>query len=229
MDVPVAFLRTLLSQGTAQHGRMEEANGAFACSCHGVLLRAASLRAVAAPPHPPHPQVPSAVFCQPPLGTVGMTEEKAIEKLSGEVDVYVSKFKPMKNTLRCESGAWFWDALCVLQAGWMAGGWGGRVRMLALSGTPSAQAKRFSGSEGCRASARPSSARTRGWAGVTGLALCPPAAQPPRLCARRWCSGRDERTFMKMIVHVPTNRVVGCHMVSGGGGVGPKGSWWSAF
>jgi glutathione reductase (NADPH) len=54
-----------------------------------------------------------------------MTEEKAIEKLSGEVDVYVSKFKPMKNTL----------------------------------------------------------------------------------------SGRDERTFMKMIVHVPTNRVVGCHMV----------------
>ena len=27
-------------------------------------------------------------------------------------------------------------------------------------------------------------------------------------------SGRDERTFMKMIVHVPTNRVVGCHMVS---------------
>jgi pyruvate/2-oxoglutarate dehydrogenase complex dihydrolipoamide dehydrogenase (E3) component len=28
------------------------------------------------------------------------------------------------------------------------------------------------------------------------------------------CSGRDERTFMKMIVHVPTNRVVGCHMVS---------------
>jgi hypothetical protein len=29
---------------------------------------------------------------------------------------------------------------------------------------------------------------------------------------------------MKMIVHVPTNRVVGCHMVSGGGGVGPEGS-----
>ena len=26
-------------------------------------------------------------------------------------------------------------------------------------------------------------------------------------------SGRDERTFMKMLVHVPTNRVVGCHMV----------------
>ena len=45
-------------------------------------------------------QVPTAVFCQPPLGTVGLTEEQAVEKLHGEVDVYVSKFKPMKNTLR---------------------------------------------------------------------------------------------------------------------------------
>ena len=44
--------------------------------------------------------MPTAVFCQPPLGTVGLTEEQAVEKLHGEVDVYVSKFKPMKNTLR---------------------------------------------------------------------------------------------------------------------------------
>jgi glutathione reductase (NADPH) len=39
------------------------------------------------------------VFCQPPLGTVGYTEEECIEKFSGEMDVFVSKFKPMKNTL----------------------------------------------------------------------------------------------------------------------------------
>ena len=44
-------------------------------------------------------QVPSAVFIQPPLGTVGLTEEEARESISGDVDVFVSKFKPMKNTI----------------------------------------------------------------------------------------------------------------------------------
>lgn len=44
-------------------------------------------------------QVPSAVFIQPPLGTVGLTEEQAREKIAGDIDVYVSKFKPMKNTI----------------------------------------------------------------------------------------------------------------------------------
>jgi len=77
------------------------------------------------PTKPDYENVPSAVFCQPPLATVGMTEEEAIQKLSGEIDVYVSKFRPMRNTL----------------------------------------------------------------------------------------SGRDEKTFMKMLVHVPTARVIGCHMV----------------
>lgn len=54
-----------------------------------------------------------------------MSEEESIQKLSGELDVYVSRFRPMRNTL----------------------------------------------------------------------------------------SGRDEKTLMKMIVHVPTDIVVGCHMV----------------
>lgn len=44
-------------------------------------------------------QVASACFIQPPLAFVGLTEEDAKEKLTGEVDVYVSKFKPMKNVL----------------------------------------------------------------------------------------------------------------------------------
>lgn len=74
---------------------------------------------------PDYQNIPSAVFCQPPLATVGMTEEEAVQKLSGELDIYVSKFRPMKNTL----------------------------------------------------------------------------------------TGRDEKTFMKMIVHVPSDKVVGCHMV----------------
>lgn len=41
--------------------------------------------------------VPSAVFSTPPIATVGMTEEQAA--MHGPVDVYVSKFTPMRHTL----------------------------------------------------------------------------------------------------------------------------------
>ncbi|KAJ7569102.1 hypothetical protein O6H91_01G060400 [Diphasiastrum complanatum] len=47
---------------------------------------------------PDHASVPSAVFTQPPIGTVGLTEEQAIEKFQ-DVDVYTSNFRPMKATL----------------------------------------------------------------------------------------------------------------------------------
>ena len=45
------------------------------------------------------PKIASAVFTQPPLGTVGLSEEEAQAQLAGPIDVYVSKFKPMKNTI----------------------------------------------------------------------------------------------------------------------------------
>ena len=45
-----------------------------------------------------HADVPSAVFSQPPIGAVGLTEERARQKY-GEVDVYLARFRPMKNTL----------------------------------------------------------------------------------------------------------------------------------
>src|SRR5215471_13479655 len=45
-----------------------------------------------------HANVPSAVFSQPPIGAVGLTEEQAIKRY-GEVDIYCAHFKPMKNTL----------------------------------------------------------------------------------------------------------------------------------
>ena len=41
--------------------------------------------------------VPTAVFSTPPIGTCGLTEEAAAEH--GPVDVYVSKFTPMRHTL----------------------------------------------------------------------------------------------------------------------------------
>jgi glutathione reductase (NADPH) len=45
-----------------------------------------------------HETVPTAVFSQPPVSTVGLTEEQAEAQL-GKVDVYTTRFRPMKATL----------------------------------------------------------------------------------------------------------------------------------
>ncbi|MEO6608528.1 MAG: glutathione-disulfide reductase [Aestuariivirga sp.] len=45
-----------------------------------------------------HSLVPSAVFAQPELGTVGLTEEQA-RKAHSKIDIYKTSFKPMKHTL----------------------------------------------------------------------------------------------------------------------------------
>ena len=45
-----------------------------------------------------HQTVPTAVFSQPPVGTVGLTEAAA-RGTHGAVDVYRTRFRPMKNTL----------------------------------------------------------------------------------------------------------------------------------
>jgi len=45
-----------------------------------------------------HEMVATAVFTQPEVGTVGMTEEQA-RKAHGKVDIYKAKFRPMKNML----------------------------------------------------------------------------------------------------------------------------------
>jgi len=76
-----------------------------------------------------HENVPTAVFSQPPIGTVGLTEEQARQQYGDDVDVYCARFRPMKNTL----------------------------------------------------------------------------------------SGRDERTFMKLVVDGKTDRVLGCHMLGADG------------
>ncbi|KAL5218340.1 hypothetical protein ABZP36_019024 [Zizania latifolia] len=47
---------------------------------------------------PDYRAVPSAVFSQPPIGQVGLTEEQAIEEY-GDVDVYISNFRPLRATL----------------------------------------------------------------------------------------------------------------------------------
>uniref|UniRef100_A0A7N0ZRW0 Glutathione reductase n=1 Tax=Kalanchoe fedtschenkoi TaxID=63787 RepID=A0A7N0ZRW0_KALFE len=50
------------------------------------------------PTKPDYRAVPSAVFSQPPIGQVGLSEEQAIEQY-GDIDVFTSNFKPLKATL----------------------------------------------------------------------------------------------------------------------------------
>ncbi|KAI5055930.1 hypothetical protein GOP47_0029451 [Adiantum capillus-veneris] len=47
---------------------------------------------------PDHINVATAVFTQPPVGSVGLTEEQAIEEY-GDLDVFTANFRPMKATL----------------------------------------------------------------------------------------------------------------------------------
>ncbi len=42
--------------------------------------------------------IPTAVFCQPPIGTVGYTEEEARGKF-GDITLFKSSFRPMKHTI----------------------------------------------------------------------------------------------------------------------------------
>jgi glutathione reductase (NADPH) len=43
--------------------------------------------------------VPTAVFSNPPIGTVGLSEEQARKQYGDDADVYIARFRPMKNTL----------------------------------------------------------------------------------------------------------------------------------
>jgi len=45
-----------------------------------------------------HENVPSAVFSQPPVGTVGLTQSEAVTRF-GEVEVYMASFRPLRHTL----------------------------------------------------------------------------------------------------------------------------------
>ncbi len=51
------------------------------------------------PTKPDYDNVPTAVFSMPPIGTVGLTEDQARERCGCGLDVYLSRFKPMRNTL----------------------------------------------------------------------------------------------------------------------------------
>jgi glutathione reductase (NADPH) len=50
------------------------------------------------PWHMSYQAIPTAVFSQPPVGTVGLSEEEARAK-GGNIEIYKSTFKPMRHTL----------------------------------------------------------------------------------------------------------------------------------
>ncbi|KAH8487403.1 hypothetical protein H0E87_026101 [Populus deltoides] len=50
------------------------------------------------PTKPDYRAVPSAVFSQPPIGQVGLTEEQATKEY-GDIDVFTANFRPLKATL----------------------------------------------------------------------------------------------------------------------------------
>lgn len=57
-----------------------------------------------------HSLVPTAVFTTPELGTVGLTEEEAL-KAHPSLDVYTTRFRPMKSTLSGHQGRMFMKLL----------------------------------------------------------------------------------------------------------------------
>uniref|UniRef100_A0A0C9S687 Glutathione reductase n=1 Tax=Wollemia nobilis TaxID=56998 RepID=A0A0C9S687_9CONI len=50
------------------------------------------------PTKPDHRNIPSAVFTQPAIASVGLSEQQAIDQ-DGDIDVYTTNFRPMKATL----------------------------------------------------------------------------------------------------------------------------------
>ncbi|XP_027362997.1 glutathione reductase, chloroplastic [Abrus precatorius] len=50
------------------------------------------------PTKPDYRAVPSAVFSQPPIGQVGLTEEQAVQQY-GDIDIFTASFRPLKATI----------------------------------------------------------------------------------------------------------------------------------
>lgn len=64
--------------------------------------------------------IPSAVFSNPPMAGVGLTEKQAREQL-GEVKVYTSDFRPMKNALSGSTERSLYKMICDARTGRVVG------------------------------------------------------------------------------------------------------------
>ncbi len=159
---------------------------------------------------------------------VGYTEEQAVKEFSGNIDVYVSRF-------RCAGQVW--ARACAVSLPWAPGpgpGPGGspgaREGGRALHGGASAlETERCGRLRHLRE--RDANVRaTWATAHISQPALaqphcnqptrarCPPPPSPRPM--KYTISGREEKTLMKLIVHAETDLVLGCHMWVPGRGRG---------
>ena len=67
-----------------------------------------------------HALIPSAVFCNPPIAAVGMTEAQARVAL-GDVKVFTADFRPMKNVLAGRQERAFYKLVCDAASGRVVG------------------------------------------------------------------------------------------------------------
>ena len=88
-------------------------------------------------------QVASAVFTQPPMATVGLSEEAAIDTLAGDLDIFTSSFRPMKNTVSGREEKTFMKI--IVQAATDEVGQAPPVTALGVSTTLAVCALKFSG------------------------------------------------------------------------------------
>lgn len=72
------------------------------------------------PTKPDHETIATAVFTQPEIGTVGLTEAEAIAKFS-DIDVFVAKFRPMKNILPGRDERMLMKTIVAAESGKVAG------------------------------------------------------------------------------------------------------------
>lgn len=72
------------------------------------------------PTKPDHSNVPTAVFSNPQIGTVGMTERQAVRHFDN-VDIYTSSFRPMRNTISGAEGRMFMKLIVDADTGRLLG------------------------------------------------------------------------------------------------------------
>ncbi|MEP2180637.1 MAG: FAD-dependent oxidoreductase, partial [Marinomonas sp.] len=67
-----------------------------------------------------HSQIATAVFSQPSIASVGLTEDGARE-LHGDIDIYTSDFRPMKNIFSDRPERGFYKMICEAKSGKVVG------------------------------------------------------------------------------------------------------------
>lgn len=159
---------------------------------------------------------------------VGYTEDQAVKEFSGNIDVYVSRFRCVGQVCeRARELDWPWARGSQVPA--TSGHPGCREGGMALHGGASAHKterrdhlRDLRSERSCtcnvgRLVLQPALAQPHCNGPTRALPLSPPPSPRPM---KYTISGREEKTLMKLIVHAETDLVLGCHMWVPGAGQG---------